>query len=621
MDQFFQWAVSFVWNKPVVYLCLFGGLFFSLRFLFIQFRCIPHAVGLLAGKYDDPNEKGMITHFQALAAALSGTIGLGNIAGVAVAISMGGPGSVLWMWIVGAFGMATKYVECTLGTHYRHEDPETGEVRGGAMYYIEKGLGPKFKPLAIFFAVAITLASFGSASMFQTNQAASALSENYGVEPLLTGLVLFVLTVFVIIGGIKRIGQVASKVVPLMCVLYVGAALIICFINYDQIPAAFSIIFQDAFTGRAAAGGAIGAVVMMGVKRAIFSNEAGIGSAPIAHAAVKTKYPIREGIVAAMGPLIDTLLVCTATALVIILSGSFGTEKYKAESQFRVGFESATTRALPSGWSLQSSENSPAEKYEFQPFKDGKQVLHYSSNGSEHTSITLPKLPVETGSIRFSYYKEAGDIEFVVLKENGVPIGSFELNKERSVMERFGKQVLHLEGYHWNNRWSSYVVNFDDLEAGNLREGEKVMFQVIPKGNNVSWYFDRFELVSDAPGIALTTRAFDNFFEGFGSIFITFAVFFFAFSTLITWAYYGEVGVYYLTRNRMVVLAYKWIYSLIIIVGAIQTLDVVINFTDTMIGLLVIPNSIALLLLHGKVWEWTKSYFNDLASGKIKAYK
>ena len=161
---------------------------------------MPHAIALLSGKYDDPNEKGMITHFQALAAALSGTIGLGNIAGVAVAIGAGGPGSVLWMWVVGIFGMATKFVECTLGTHYRHEDPETGEVRGGAMYYIEKGLGPKFKPLAIFFALAITLASFGSASMFQTNQAASALNEYYGVEPLLTGIVLFVLTAFVIIG-------------------------------------------------------------------------------------------------------------------------------------------------------------------------------------------------------------------------------------------------------------------------------------------------------------------------------------------------------------------------------------------------------------------------------------
>lgn len=621
MEQFFAGAVSFVWNKPVVYLCLFGGLFFSLRFLFIQFRCIPHAIELLSGKFDDPNEKGMITHFQALAAALSGTIGLGNIAGVAVAIGAGGPGSVLWMWVVGVFGMATKYVECTLGTHYRHEDPETGEVRGGAMYYIEKGLGPKFKPLALFFALAIALASFGSASMFQTNQAASALQEHYNIDPLLTGIVMFILTAFVIIGGIKRIGQVASKVVPLMCVLYVGAALLICLANWDQIPAAISIIFQDAFTGRAAAGGAIGTVVMMGVKRAIFSNEAGIGSAPIAHAAVKTKYPIREGIVAAIGPLIDTLIVCTATALVIIMSGSFGTEMYKAESQYKVGFESVPSRALPLGWSLPNSTDVPDEKYEFQPFKNGEKVLHYSHSGTEHNAIVLPKLPVSTGAIRFSYYKEAGDIEMVVLKENGVPIGSFELNAEHNTLERFGNQVLHLEGYHWDKQWSSYVVKFDDLVAGKIREGEKIMFQIIPKGESVSWYFDRFELVSESPGIALTTRAFDNFFEGFGSVFITFAVFFFAFSTLITWAYYGEVGVYYLTKNNMAVLAFKWIYSLVIIIGAVQSLDVVINFSDTMIGLLVIPNTIAIILLHGRVWEWTKDYFNDLASGKIKAFK
>ena len=342
INHYLEQFVGYVWSYPVVGLCILTGVFFTFRMLFIQLRCFPHAIALVSGKYDNPNEKGEITHFQALSAALSGTIGLGNIAGVSIAIALGGPGAVLWMWLLGFFGMATKFVECTLGTHFREEDPDTGEVHGGPMYYITKGLGQKWWPLASFYAIAVGFAAFGVGSMFQSNQAASALYEYYSVPHWLTGLILFSLGALVVIGGIKRIGKVASKIVPSMCAIYVLGSIFICLLNIDKLGSVINIIIDDAFSGRAAAGGVMWVVVKMGVRRAIFSNEAGLGSASIAHAAVKTDYPVREGFVASLGPLIDTIIVCTATAMVIILSGNYGTERYESTGKL-ISFEQNKT--------------------------------------------------------------------------------------------------------------------------------------------------------------------------------------------------------------------------------------------------------------------------------------
>ena len=297
--------VGLIWNWTVTCLCLFGCIFFTFSLRFIQIRCFPHAIQLISGKYDNPNEKGQITHFQALSAALSATIGLGNIAGVAIAIAVAGPGSIFWMWIIGFFGMATKYCECSLGTHYR-EINKDGEAHGGPMYYITKGLGQHFKAFSVFYAIAISIAAFGAGCLFQANQAAAALHQYYNVPTLTTGIVLFVLSFLVIIGGIQRIGKVASKIVPFMCLIYISCAIIICLLNITQIPTAFAIIIKDAFTGYAVAGGFI-PVLFAGVRRAIFSNEAGLGSATAAHAAVKTDYPIRR-IVASLGALLIQLL-------------------------------------------------------------------------------------------------------------------------------------------------------------------------------------------------------------------------------------------------------------------------------------------------------------------------
>ena len=282
------------------------------------------------GKYDDPNETGDISHFRALTTALSATVGTGNIGGVALAIFYGGPGAVFWMWLTGFLGMINKYVECTLSLKYRevHED---GSVSGGPMYTIEKGLTSKFggfaKFLAVFFAIGTLFCSIGTGNMAQSNSIADVLYTNYHIAKWITGLGCATIVFLVIVGGIKRIAQVTSKLVPFMAVFYLSAALIVILVNFTRLPEAFGLIFSGAFTTKGMVGGFLGSAFFLamryGVARGLFSNEAGQGSAAIAHAAAKTQYPAREGLVASVGPFIDTLMICTMTALVIILTGVY----------------------------------------------------------------------------------------------------------------------------------------------------------------------------------------------------------------------------------------------------------------------------------------------------------
>lgn len=350
-------------DVPIVLLVLIGGaLFFTFYFRFPNIRLFRTAIRVVGGKYDDVDHHdayidednintnegdlpdtikvegndGEVTHFQALTAALSATVGLGNIAGVAVAIAMGGPGATFWMIVAGFIGMASKFVECTLGVKYRDIDAD-GTVHGGPMYYLSKGLKERGlaklgKGLAIFFAIMAVGGSFGGGNMFQANQAASQFTKMAGFESgyasFFFGIVVAIIVGFVIIGGIKKIGKVTEKVVPFMAVIYVLAALVILSMNYSLIPASFGLIFDGAFNLDAGIGGFIG-VLIVGFQRAAFSNEAGVGSAAIAHSAVKTKYAASEGIVALLEPFIDTVVICTMTALVMIVTNlKFGLFDY-----------------------------------------------------------------------------------------------------------------------------------------------------------------------------------------------------------------------------------------------------------------------------------------------------
>ena len=324
MKQYLDTINGIMWGPITIILLVGTGILIAYVVRVIQIRKFFYAWKLISGKYDNPNDSGEITHFQALSAALSATIGTGNIAGVATAIAIGGPGAVFWMWMTALFGMGLKYSECLLSLKFRtiHED---GTVGAGPMYYLEKGIGQKW--LGILFAVFAAIASFGIGNMVQANSVAEPVLETFGVPKVVTGLIIGGLVFAVIVGGIKRIGLVASKLVPFMAVFYVLGALGVIFINIEKVPAAFAMIFHDAFTGTAATGGFAGAAFTMalrfGVARGVFSNESGLGSAPIAHGAAQTEEPVREGLVAMLGPFIDTIVICTMTALVIITTNAF----------------------------------------------------------------------------------------------------------------------------------------------------------------------------------------------------------------------------------------------------------------------------------------------------------
>lgn len=321
---------NYVGGYLILILLVPTGIYFTLKFRFLQVSHFRHAIRLVAGKYSKKGDTGDVSHFKALTTALSGTVGTGNIVGVSLAIYLGGPGAIFWLWVTGFFGMMLKMVECTLAQIYRKVNAD-GSISGGPMYYIEIGLKDRLgrfaKPLALIFAGAAALCTLGTGNMAQANSISDVLFSSYNVPVLITGIVLAALVLLIIVGGLKRIANVTSTLVPFMAALYFVAALIVILVHWRDIPGAFGIIIKSAFTGTAATGGFVGSTFIMtlvwGVRRGLFSNEAGQGSAPMAHAAAKTEHPMREGFVASLEPMVDTLIICTLTALVIVITGAW----------------------------------------------------------------------------------------------------------------------------------------------------------------------------------------------------------------------------------------------------------------------------------------------------------
>ena len=326
---------NWIWGLPLLFLIMGGGMALTIYSRFIPFQYFLHAVHVLRGKYDNPDDPGQINHYEALSTALAATVGMGNIAGVAVAITIGGPGAIFWMWVSAFVGMATKFFTCTLAVLYRGKDT-LGEVQGGPMYVITEGLGKNWRPLSVLFCMA---GMFGTLPVFQANQLTQAIRDILLVpngiaggftSDFITGLVLTVLVSLVIFGGIKRIGKVAGKMVPVMVALYFVTVMTIVFTNLEVVPHYFNLIISNAFTaenynGDPVFGGLLGGLIVLGSRRAAFSNEAGIGTAPMAHGAAKTSQPVQEGLVAMLGPAIDTLVVCTLTTLAILITGVWQT--------------------------------------------------------------------------------------------------------------------------------------------------------------------------------------------------------------------------------------------------------------------------------------------------------
>ena len=342
---------SFVWGYPLLILLIGGGIYLLMVSKFLPFRYFGHAIQVLRGKYDDPNDPGQISHFQALTTALSATVGMGNISGVAVAIVMGGPGAIFWMWMSAVVGMSTKFFTSSLAIMYRGKD-STGEMQGGPMYFITEGLGKKWKPLGIFFSAC---AMIGALPVFNVNQLTQAVNDILlrpnGVEVtnytnLMIGVFLVIVTSIVILGGLKRISKVTEKLVPSMVLFYFILVFTILVVYIEEVPRYFMMIFTDAFSADfikedSVFGGVVGALIILGVRRGAFSNEAGVGTAPMAHGAAKTDEPVREGLVAMLGPFIDTIIVCTLTALAILVTGVWKTSDTNGVSLTATAFGNA----------------------------------------------------------------------------------------------------------------------------------------------------------------------------------------------------------------------------------------------------------------------------------------
>jgi AGCS family alanine or glycine:cation symporter len=320
LEAFIGDVSSFVWGPPLLILLVGTGLYLTIRLGLLQFRMLPYSLKLAFTKKQDKKSDGDISHFQALMTALAATVGTGNIVGVATAVLMGGPGAVFWMWITALVGMATKYAEAILAVKYRVKD-KNGEMSGGPMYYLEHGLKQKW--LGILFAIFGAIAAFGIGNMVQANSVSGVLESTFSIPTVVTGIIITIFTALVILGGIKSIGRVTAYFVPIMALFYLISGLIVLIMNASLVPDAVALIFTDAFTGEAVAGGAIGTVIRWGVARGVFSNEAGLGSAPIAAAAAKTDYPARQALVSMTQVFIDTILICSITGITIVMGGLY----------------------------------------------------------------------------------------------------------------------------------------------------------------------------------------------------------------------------------------------------------------------------------------------------------
>ena len=580
MNSLFAWlsdaiftVSDLVWGWPaamplLVVLLVGTGLVTTFRLGWIQVRYFRHGLKVLRGEYDDPEHDGDLSHFQALTTALSATVGIGNIAGVATAIHYGGPGALFWMWVTAVFGMALKFTECTLAMKTRVILPG-GSAAGGPMYSIENGLGRKWKPLAVAFACFAIISSFGSGNAVQSFTVADQFRQDLGVPTWVTGLILATLVGAVILGGIRRIGRVTSKLVPFMAATYLAASLIVVLLHIDQVPGTLALIVTSAFQPAAQIGGFAGGTFIFmltwGVKRGLFSNESGQGSAPIAHAAAKTDEPIREGVVAMIGPFIDTLLICTMTGLVILISGVWHD---KQEQQLLINDQSAVV-AIVGGANVQL---------------DGKIEEDQLATGAYEVRDGKP--------VDFALVKNHGLVDDVELLIADDPV------LLRNLRAFTGSIAFEPEGGGRLEDTTVLAANGDAANGVLVLRG-KAMQNGSPL---TAWAFR----------VGLGRVAF-----GHGHLLVTMAVFFFGLSTAISWSYYGDRSILYLAGPRWVV-PYRIVFCIAHFLGAVYSLELVWAFGDMALGLMTIPNLISILLLTGLVKGWVREYVDE---GKLEPPK
>ncbi|NCF34534.1 MAG: amino acid carrier protein [Proteobacteria bacterium] len=532
---------------PIV--LLGAGVFFTIYLGFPQIRFFKHAWGVLFGRYAKDEDPGDTSHFQALSTALSGTVGTGNIGGVAFAIFLGGPAALFWMWATAFVGMTTKFVEVSISHKYRKQDDQ-GFMVGGPMHYMEHGLNLKW--LAVFFAVATVISSFGSGNMPQANNMAAGIETSFAIPGYITGGVLALLLGFVIVGGIKRIAAVAATLVPLMGVLYALGAIAVLLTHYDNVVPSFITVFENAFTGSAAAGGFLGAsfayAFNRGVNRGLYPNEAGQGSAPIAHASARTQEPVAEGMVSILEPFIDTLIICTLTGLVILSSGVW---KEKFDTEFS-GFDTEIVMG-------EYVETNPAHVQQL----------------SAHLDLVAPDNdPVK----RYSGLIEVAD-------------GQLDLSNIT---------VLHNRSIAEDVRVSQGNAPF----SGSLRveEGNVVDATLSLSGKS---------LLHSVP---LTARAFSSSFLGvYGEYLVTVGLVLFAFSTAIAWSYYGDRAVVFLVGTRWV-MPYRLLYVGGFFIATIADTSLIWLISAITVALMTLPNLIGIVMMRKEVKQMTQAYWQKIQS-------
>ena len=564
-----------IWHQYVLFVVLAVGVLFTIWTGFCQYRALTHGSAVIRGKYDDKNDPGAINHFQALSAALSATVGLGNIGGVALAISLGGPGAVFWMWVVGLVGMALKTTEVTLAMLNRNTD-DPDNPHGGAMFVASKGFAKMgMKPLGVviggIFCVTLLVSAVTGGNMFQAWNVADITYSYFRVPQIATGIIMAVLTGAVIIGGIKRIGSVAGRLVPFMCGMYFLAALYVVILNLDEVPAMLWLIVTEAFQPTKAegafVGGAFASAFLWGMKRALFSNEAGQGSSPIAHSAAKTDEPAREGIVAGLEPFIDTIVVCTLTTLVILLTGVWNRAPDIAFVQ-----TPQVVQTDDGGWTLERTELAARPSQDLYTGADLFTVVEAdrATDGNVNTS---------TGEY---FYRLPGD---VVVEGEG--------DAARVFIE-----------------WGS--------TAGFTSESGAITGITLTPDSRTGAPGAFF----DFKGATLTAKAFDTTTPGLGKWLVTLAAWLFAVSTMISWSYYGEQGVVYLFGTKFV-LPYKLIYCVLIVVATIPALvatDAQLdNLTSLGTGLMLWANIPIMLIFGASAMRAYKNYIGRLKSGELDA--
>ena len=603
-----------VWSTPTIIFIILVGLYFTISLGFIQARTPYKALKTLRSSSDSKNS---ISAFKALSAAVSGNVGLGNLAGVAIAIATGGPGAIFWMWIVAFLGMALRFAECSIGNKHKKQKP-SGEYYGGPMWYISKKFGKHGIALSKLYALSLLIFTFGAGSLFQTNQAAQATKDLFHTPPMIFGLVMAILITSIVYGGIKRIGQVTQFLTPIMCGGYLICVFTIILSNISLLPNVVYTIIQDAFSGYAVAGGSMGFVIQTGMRRALFSTTAGTGDVAIMYATVDVKKSSSQGYVGAIGPIIDTMLVCTATAFAIIISGCFGSMSYSSVGTFSPSSEN-------SKHVIDHIHDSQYDTTGLRSYVRDEDVITFTPERIKKTNNNPNQL----------YTYDITDSDTVPsmiripfnITHDGIDIWISVDNNNTKVVEKISLSVSE-DGATWENKtnklikndflihksgWYGQIFKFHDLRKSlglNINTtseltNAKISIEVMPKSQYANALIGVPKLVKTNNGISLSLKAFGSKLNVFGTYFVTIFVILLSLSTILSFTYYTRIASIYLVGNQYGFII-EAMYIFAIVLGSVMSMKTTVSLGDIASALMVFINLPTLFLYRREIKEMSK---------------